>query len=103
MRLTLLHADPGTRGHRRLLLPGLLERLVDAEAGRPLPRRELLKRREELPDDGLGGHEQERPIGLPLVVEHRTVLITALERIGPEVVQLRASQRDGRLDQTASP
>src|SRR5262245_1750062 len=75
------------------VLAGLLQRLVDAEARGLLPWRELRKGLQELADDGLRRHQQERAIGLPLAVEQSCILGGAFERIAAQVVHVRHSHR----------
>ena len=62
--MPLFHASAAAGGHSLLVLFSLLKRLVDAEAGRPPSRRELLERREEFPDDDLRWHKQKCAIAL---------------------------------------
>src|SRR5260370_27109479 len=75
----LLHASAYGLGHIRLLPAGFFKRIVDAEARRLLPRRELLKRLEVLANDCLCRYQEERAIGRPLVVKHGCVVVRALE------------------------
>jgi hypothetical protein len=79
----LFHAPAGRNRHVLLALPCLLQRLVDAEAGWLLARREFLECLEELADDGLGRSQQKGAVGHPLVVEHAPVFVAPLEGIAP--------------------
>src|SRR4029434_473279 len=88
----------GDLGHRVLTLPRFLESLIDAEAGRLLPRRELLERLQELRDDGLRGHQQKRVICLPFVVEHAGVFGGPLERVTPKIVEMWSPHGDWRFE-----
>lgn len=57
-----LAAATGRLGQYLLSLLRLLDRLVHAEAGRLLSRREVFERLEEFPDDHLSRHQQERAV-----------------------------------------
>lgn len=72
-----------------LAFPRLVQRVIDAEAGRRLPRWKFVEGFEKLTDDRLGGDEQERAIGHPLVVEEASVDVATLEGIAAQVVDLR--------------
>src|SRR5262245_6152588 len=65
----------------------LVHHPVEVEARGLLSDREVLEALEPLSDDRLRRHEQERALRLPLGVLER--LGTALERIGPQVIDLR--------------
>src|SRR6185369_8806390 len=80
-----------------LILPRLIERLVDAEARRLLARRELLEGLEEHADQSLGRHEEEHAVGSPLLVEHGRVFAGPLERVTPQVEERRETQPNERL------
>src|SRR5262245_46469526 len=78
---------------------GLLQRLhdvVDAEARRLLPRREIFEGRDELAHDGLSRHHQERMADAPLVIGVRRD-VGPLVGIHSQVVQLRQPQAGERL------
>src|SRR5262249_24160076 len=78
----------------RLLAVVLLHRaqdLIQVEAGRLLPLRVLLERRQELAHVVLGRHEQEGVVHHPVVVRVRRD-VRALVRIGPEIEELRHPQ-----------
>ncbi len=66
----------------------LFHDLVDGETGRLLPRRELLKRCQELTDIGLGRHQKECPIQPPVPVRVR--------RDGRPLIRIRAQIEEPR-------
>src|SRR6185503_7820724 len=80
-----------------LILLRLLERLVNAEARRLLPRWKLLESFEELPDNGLCRHEEKRAVRQPFPVEHVSVFARSLKWISPEVEHERSTQGHHRL------
>src|SRR5260370_20762977 len=88
----LLLASAYGLGHIRLLPAGFFKRIVDAEARRLLPRRELLKRLEVLANDCLCRYQEERAIGRPLVVKNGCVVVRALQRVASHVEYLGRSQ-----------
>src|SRR5215813_1869549 len=94
MSAILLHPTSYSLGHIRLLLTRLLQRIVDAEAGWFLPRRELLKGLEELTDDGLCRNQHEHTIRRPLGVENRPINVSSFERIAAKIKKLRKPQLD---------
>src|SRR5262245_24330518 len=61
--------------------------LVDREARRVLPRRELLEGLEELGDDGRRGQDEDAVVDDPVPVRVRRD-VGALERIGTQVEEL---------------
>src|SRR5271167_3374814 len=74
--------------------PGFLQLrhyLIDGEASRLLPRRILLERRQELPDQGLRRNEQEDVVHDPVVIGVRRD-VSMLQRIGSKIKQLRNAQ-----------
>src|SRR5262245_21378474 len=93
----LLHPRATTRRHDCLALPGVVQRLVDAEARRRLARRELLEGLEEFPDDGLRGHEQKCAVSRPFCAEYVGVLGDAFKGVAAKVVDLRYAQRYERI------
>src|SRR5215510_10961363 len=74
----------------------LLHDLVQVEGGRLLPLRVLLERRQELGNEGLGGHEHERAVHDPVVVGVRGD-VRPLVRVRPEVEELGEAQGGERL------
>src|SRR5262245_7024024 len=95
--LTLLGLRRRLRRNRLMLLARLLQSLVDAEACRLLAWWELLERLQELADHRLRGNQEERAVRHPLAGEHGGVLVGTLERVAPQVVDLRHAHRDERL------
>src|SRR5260370_15658931 len=93
----LLHASAYGLGHIRLLPAGFFKRIVDAEARRLLPRRELLKPLEVLANHCLCPDQEERAIRRPLVVKHGCVVIRALEGVAAHVEYLWRSQPDQKF------
>jgi hypothetical protein len=69
--------------------------LIDAEAGRFRPRRELFEGHQPLADDRLSRHEGPHVVGLPTFIEHRHVPI--LEGIGAQVVEARRTRLHERF------
>src|SRR5215475_866787 len=93
----IIHKRPAARhaGPRRvgtLLAPAallqLLHDFIEIEAGRLLPLRVVLERRQELANEGLRGNEHERVVHDPVVVRVRGD-VRALVRVSPEVEELR--------------
>ena len=74
----------------------LLDHLVDREARRLLPRRELLERLEELRRDRVAASDDVGVVEDPVVVRVRGH-VGALERVGAQVEELRDAQRHERL------
>src|SRR5262249_50480127 len=74
----------------------LLHDLVDAEARGPLARWKLLEARDPFRHKALGGHEEKDPPSQPVVVVDG-VVVRPLERIAPEVEELRDAQIDHGL------
>src|SRR5262249_38751229 len=75
---------------RLLLRSELLHHLVEAEARRLHPDRELLEGLQPPGHDRLRRHEEKDPMTLPVVVPVR--LRTALERICSQIVKLRRAE-----------
>src|SRR5437762_12272877 len=88
----LLRNPADCLSHALFLLSCFLQGIVDAEAGRLLPRWKLLESLEELADDGLCRHEQKRTVRHPFAIEHRRVFARPLKRITPQIVDIRATQ-----------
>src|SRR5215467_1258282 len=95
--LFLLHASAGRFGQLLFVLACLFERLIDAEAGRLLARRELFKRLEEFTYQGLGGNKHKHSVRRPFAIEDCRVNVSALERIAANVEELREAQPNERL------
>src|SRR5215218_5214824 len=69
----------------------LVEHALQVERARLLARRELGQGLDVAGDEDLGRHQQEDAVDAPAAVAH-AFLVGALERIGPEVEQLRDPQ-----------
>src|SRR6266850_2535746 len=74
----------------------LLQRLINGEARRLLARRKLFESRQEWSDDRLRRQHQVAAVEEPVVVRVRRD-VGALERIGPQIEELRNAQRCERL------
>src|SRR5262249_27755700 len=80
------------RDHRSFVcrLGKLAHHLVDIEARRLLPDRELLEALQPLRNERLRRHEKVGPVRLPVAIVD--AFRRALERIGPQVVEIRRPQ-----------
>src|SRR5262245_3175843 len=68
----------------------LVHHVADGEARRLGARREFLEALDVFRDQGLRWHEQERPVCVPVGVQD--AVGAALERIGPQVVDVGRTQ-----------